>query len=81
VLSPSTEEYDRGAKLEHYQTMASLKEILLVAHDRRAIEIVRREPDGAWARHVVVDDGVARSAALVAELPLSEVYRDPLPST
>jgi Uma2 family endonuclease len=39
VLSPSTEEYDRGEKLAQYQRIASLRHIVLVAHDAPRIEI------------------------------------------
>jgi len=50
VLSPSTEDYDRGEKLGNYKQIPSLEEVLLVAHDRQEVEIVRREPDGTWSR-------------------------------
>jgi Uma2 family endonuclease len=50
VLSPSTADYDRGEKREHYQQIASLREIVLVAPDRRWIEVHRRESEG-WSRH------------------------------
>jgi Uma2 family endonuclease len=79
VLSPSTEAYDRGDKLAHYQTIPSLQEVLLVAHDRREVEIVRREADGSWSRHVVLEGAIVRLASLdECELPVSEIYRDPL---
>jgi Uma2 family endonuclease len=35
VLSPSTEAYDRGEKLEHYKRISSLRAVVLVAHERR----------------------------------------------
>ena len=78
VLSPSTQEYDRGEKLEHYKTIASLGEVVLVAHDRRQVEVYRREPDGAWSRHVAVDDETLRLTSLDCDLSLADVYRDPL---
>ena len=34
VLSPSTEAYDRGEKFAHYQELTSLREYILVSHDR-----------------------------------------------
>ena len=46
VLSPSTETYDRVEKLSQYQKIEGLEEVVLIAHDRREIEIVRRELDG-----------------------------------
>jgi Uma2 family endonuclease len=72
VLSPSTEDYDRGAKLEHYKTIESLREIVLVAYDRREIEVVRREEDGSWSRHIARSETV-ELAAVGVELPLAEV--------
>jgi Uma2 family endonuclease len=78
VLSPSTEDYDRGEKLGHYKTIASLEEVILVAHDRKEIEIVRREADGSWSRHVARDGQSAIVASLDCAIPVAEVYRDPL---
>jgi Uma2 family endonuclease len=78
VLSPSTEGYDRSEKLSHYQAVASIDEVVLVAHDRREIEIVRRDPNGSWSRHVARGDETARLQSIACDLPLSEVYRDPL---
>ena len=50
VLSPSTADYDRGEKREHYQQIPSLREIVLVAQDQRLIEVYRRGNDG-WSHH------------------------------
>ncbi|MBX3228701.1 MAG: Uma2 family endonuclease [Labilithrix sp.] len=77
VLSPSTDEYDRGAKLEHYKTILSLEEIVLVAHDKQEIAIVRREAE-TWSTHVVREHGTVTLLSLDVSLPLDEVYRDPL---
>ena len=81
VLSPSTEEYDRGAKLDHYKTIPALREILLVAHDKQEVEHIRRLEDGTWSRQVVSEHGVVQSVALEIDLPLDEIYRDPLART
>jgi Uma2 family endonuclease len=78
VLSPSTEDYDRGEKLSHYQAIESLQEVVLVAHDRHEIEVVRREPGGTWSRHVYGPGQAARLTALSCDLAVAEVYRDPL---
>jgi len=48
VLSPSTEAYDRGRKFEHYQSIESVSEYLLVSPDRVHVELFRRQPDGDW---------------------------------
>jgi Uma2 family endonuclease len=78
VLSPSTEAYDRGEKLSHYQRIPSLEEIVLVAWDRQEIEVVRRDSEGAWSRHLSGLDQTARLVSLGCDLAVSEVYRDPL---
>ena len=48
VLSPSTEAYDRGCKFEHYQTIESLQEYLLVASERVHADLYTRQPDHRW---------------------------------
>jgi Uma2 family endonuclease len=78
VLSPSTEGYDRGEKLSHYQLIPSLEEVVLVAHDRQEIEVVRREADGTWSRHIAGPGQLARLTSLACDLSVIEVYRDPL---
>jgi Uma2 family endonuclease len=78
VLSPSTEAYDRGEKLSHYQTIPSLDEIVLVAHDRCELEVVRREADGTWSRLIVGPGASARLTSIACDLAVVEVYRDPL---
>src|SRR5215468_3741925 len=52
VLSKSTEAYDRGEKREHYQQIASLREYVLVAQDRREIEVYARLEGSIWQRSV-----------------------------
>lgn len=52
VLSPSTEDYDRGEKREHYQQITSLREYMLVAQDKREIEVHARAEGGGWQRSV-----------------------------
>jgi Uma2 family endonuclease len=69
VLSPSTEDYDRGEKLGHYKRIPSLAEVMLAAHDRREVEIVRREPDGTWSREIARQGDVAHLRSI--ELPAS----------
>lgn len=78
VLSASTEDYDRGEKLGHYKQIPSLTEVVLVAHDRHEVEIVRREPDGSWSREIARKGEVARLTSIDCELPVDEIYRDPL---
>jgi Uma2 family endonuclease len=48
VLSPSTEAYDLGRKFEHYQSIESLGEYLVMATDRIHASLFTRQADGTW---------------------------------
>lgn len=78
VLSPSTAAYDRGEKLDHYRRIDSLAEVVLVSHERREITLHRRRDDGTWAARVAREGDAARIEALACELPVADVYADPL---
>lgn len=53
VLSPSTENYDRGKKFRHYRTIVSLHEYILIAQDNIEIEQFVRQADGNWLLHEI----------------------------
>ncbi|MEZ5964036.1 MAG: Uma2 family endonuclease [Planctomycetota bacterium] len=76
VLSPATEAYDRGDKLEHYQRIPALQEIVLVAQDEPAIDVWRRRDDG-WASARFGPGQVARLESIDCSLDVDEVFRDP----
>jgi Uma2 family endonuclease len=76
VLSPSTEDYDRGEKLDQLKRIESLNGVVLVAHDERRVEVWTREGD-SWIVRTYRDDDVAWIHPLGCELPLPAVYRDP----
>lgn len=75
VLSPKTESYDRGRKFQHYRTLGSLAEYLLVSQTQPRIERFLRQADGLW----LFGDAAGLEAALTlpsigCELKLAEVY-------
>ncbi len=75
VLSKSTEAFDRGAKFQAYQGLDSLREYLLVAQDKPAVEQFVRRPDGSWTYRAV--SGLESSLLLPSvecTLGLSAVY-------
>jgi Uma2 family endonuclease len=78
VLSPSTEEYDEGEKLEHYKRIPSLNHVVIAAQDEPRVDVWTRSEDGSWAVVRQVGGAVAQLQAIGAELPLQDVYRDPL---
>ncbi len=77
VLSPSTEEEDRGNKWQHYQLIDALQEYVLVSQSHPRVEWFRRLPSGGW-EYRDVTSGVVRLdsgavidlASLYAELPV-----------
>lgn len=92
VTSPGTEDYDRGDKLEHYKAIPSLKEVVLVAHDARRIDVVSRDDGGAWIMRSATAGETLRLASIDCDLAVDDVYLDqtqqipvqpymPLPST
>lgn len=48
VLSPTTENYDRGTKFTHYRTISSLTDYILVAQDSIHVEHYVRQSDRTW---------------------------------
>ncbi|MCA9909664.1 MAG: Uma2 family endonuclease, partial [Anaerolineae bacterium] len=75
VLSPSTEAYDRTMKFEHYQTLPTLQEYILIAQDQRAVEQYTRGSDGHW--QLVEEQDVREPFTLTSidcSLALADIY-------
>ena len=75
ISSPSTANYDRGEKLMHYQQIAALEELVLVAHDEQRVDVWRRTPEG-WIQNSVTAGSIQLHSVDV-ELSLVEIYRNP----
>lgn len=75
VLSPSTESYDRGKKFQHYRTLASLQEYVLISQESSRVERYLRQPNDEW---LLADaSGIGSSielASIQCTLSLAEVY-------
>ena len=74
VLSTSTEEYDRGEKREHYQQIEALKEYVLIAQDRRRVEVFARNAAGAWEHRVHASGDVVELPSIMLTFPTDELY-------
>jgi Uma2 family endonuclease len=79
VMSPSSEDYDRGEKLAHCKQIPSLQEIVLVAYEERRVELWRRQSEH-WVLDVTRGDGTASIEWIGCRLPLGDVYRNPFES-
>jgi Uma2 family endonuclease len=74
VLSPSTEQHDRGDKWQHYQRIPSLQEYVLVSQSQARVERYRRLPTGDWEYHDATEGTVQLLSGAV--LDLGRLYAD-----
>lgn len=75
VLSPTTEAYDRGKKFEHYDTIESLAEYVLVSQDTPRVEQYVRQDGGRWLFTATSGlDGKVALPSIGCELALAEIY-------
>lgn len=80
VLSPSTENYDRGTKFRRYRALQTFQEYVLVDQDVAHIEHYQRQPDGGWVlRDVIGLDSVVELPSIGCTLALTDVYDKSLP--
>ncbi len=78
VLSDGTEDYDRGEKREHYFTIASLREYLLVSQKDRGFELWRRSPEG-WLHQKLGPGERLELSSIGCELDVDAIYDAALP--
>jgi Uma2 family endonuclease len=75
ILSPSTEKYDRGSKFQHYRTIESLREYVLVDQNQVQIEQYVRQPDNTWTfRDYQGLDAKLKLDSIGVTLPLQRIY-------
>ncbi len=75
ILSPSTANYDKGAKFELYRDIPSLKEYILI--DAATVHFVHycKNTDGTWNLSETRDPGGVFTVSCVEfQSPLSVVY-------
>ena len=75
VLSDTTENYDRGKKFQHYRSIESLHEYVLVSQDEARIEKYVKRSDGFWLLSEAVGlDLEIEFASIECRISLAEVY-------
>ena len=74
VLSDSTETYDRGAKLDAYREVPSVREVVLVRQDRRAVSAYRRDDDGRWTIEDLGGAGTLALQSVGVDVTLDDLY-------
>lgn len=76
VLSPSTESTDRREKMLAYRTLSSLREYVLIAVDKRQVEIYRRDEQDEWQLAVTSDGEFLSLTSVACHLTLDQIYED-----
>jgi Uma2 family endonuclease len=74
VTSDSSEEYDTGEKLEHYRTIPTLRDYIVVSHRERRITVHSRDDD-TWITRTALAGSRVNVFGLAADLSVDEVYR------
>ncbi len=75
VLTPSTQDYDRGKKFELYRTIESFREYLIVHQDRRFVEHHSKQEDGSWVlREYTGTSATVAIPRLDLQIPLLDLY-------
>ncbi len=76
VLSESTEAFDRGKKFEDYRRSDSLEEYLLVAQDRVAVDVFRRNAAGKWELEGYGPGDTVEVVSLGGRFAIGDLYED-----
>lgn len=75
VLSPSTENYDRGQKFLFYQNLDSLQEYVLISQDEPRIDHYIKQDTGSWWLKIVIGlEETLPLPSLKIELALRDIY-------
>ncbi len=75
VLSPATEDYDRGTKFKLYRTIPSLKNYILVSSTEYAAEIYTRKENNEWVLNTAKEkNSNIHISAIDCDLALSDIY-------
>lgn len=74
VLSPSTQGYDRGEKWDHYQTVLTLVDYLLVSPDEPRVLLLTRQADHWDMREISGLAGSVQLPSVGVTLALGEIY-------
>lgn len=76
VISPSTADYDRGAKADFYRSLHSVKAYLLLDQERPFAQLYTRHDDGWLLREFSGLDSSVPLDDIDCELSLREAYLD-----
>ncbi|MHB0938752.1 MAG: Uma2 family endonuclease [Armatimonadota bacterium] len=77
VLSPSTEDYDRGKKFQHYRTVETLREYIVISQDSPRVEQYIRQDENRWLLQEFKQiDNIVTLTSIDCSLSLTAVYEN-----
>lgn len=74
ILSPSTENYDRGQKFVFYRECPGIQEYMLIETQRPSIEVFRREKHAFWTLHIFGSEENVTLHSLGITFPVEDIY-------
>lgn len=75
VLSPSTADYDKGAKFEQYRTIESFREYLIVSQNAKQIIRYTKQADGSWnLMDFIGDKTEIELSSIECTLKMEDIY-------
>lgn len=75
VLSPSTADYDKGAKFENYRTIESFKEYILVWQDKKRVARYTKQDDESWIlRDFIGEEAEIELISIECSLTMDDIY-------
>jgi Uma2 family endonuclease len=75
VLSPSSENYDRGEKSQNYRMIPALTDYILVSQKKMYVEQLTRQADGTWQlREYTRPEQTLTIESIGVSIPLANIY-------
>lgn len=75
VLSPTTADYDKGTKFDHYRTIESLREYVLVWQDVKRAACYTKQDNGSWVlRDFIGEDALIILSSIDCQLVMEDIY-------
>ena len=75
VLSESTELFDRGKKFQHYRTIPSLQDYILISSQEYLVETFHRTENNLWLLQTYQGlEAIVHIESLAIDAPLGEIY-------
>ncbi len=75
VLSPPTADYDKGTKFDHYRSIESLREYVLVWQDKKRAARYTKQADGSWLLHDFIgEDAEIVLTSIDCSLSIEDIY-------